>query len=225
MERLGLLWRKFLGNALYFYLWLASSTARWEFHDESNKDNAQAESRPLIWAFWHGQGLVFMSYGEKFIHGPDFVVIMVGDDRGDTLGTLGRREQTKTYAVDMDGNPMASGRAVLSAIKDMKQGKFLLMAPDGPDGPAFVLKKGISYIARKAQANVLPLGVWTKHGFHLQRWDRYLIPLPFAKMHVVFGQPVPINKNMSTAETDQVIAEALHKARTRSQVLAGTKPW
>lgn len=225
MEKIGLLWRQFLGNALYFYLWLASQTARWVFHGETNHIQAVESERPAIWAFWHGQGMAFMIYGERFVRGSDFVVIMVGGDRADTLGTLGKREKTTTYAIDMDGNPMASGRAVLNVIKEMKQGKHLLIAPDGPDGPAFVLKKGIGYIARKAQANVLPLGVWTKHGFHLQRWDRYLIPLPFAKIHVVFGEPVPIDKKMSQEEADELIDQALHKARTQAQIVAGSKPW
>jgi lysophospholipid acyltransferase (LPLAT)-like uncharacterized protein len=219
-------WRHFQGNALFAYFRLLNMTARWDIEGQDNIASAKSSGRPLVWAFWHGQAMPFVQYADRFEDNSSFIVIVVGDARFDVLSTVSARFQTdSSFAVDMGGNPVAAGRAVLNALKALKRGRQLVLAPDGPDGPAFVPKEGVAFLARKAAAAVLPVGAWTRQAIQLRRWDRYLIPLPFGRIHVTFGRPILCDAKMESETLLATISEALHGARSRAQVMAGIQPW
>jgi lysophospholipid acyltransferase (LPLAT)-like uncharacterized protein len=223
---MNLWWSWFQGNALFSYYRLLSLTVRWRLEGIENLDEARASGRPVLWSLWHGQAMNFLLYAYTCDDPSTFVAVVVGDARFDILSTLGERLHAGgAYAVDMQGNPMAAGRAVLRVIQAMKRGKQSVIAPDGPDGPPFVAKEGVSFLARKAAAAILPVGFWTRHSFHLNRWDRYLVPLPFARINMVFGRPLLIDETMESAAVLVKVSEALHQVRTRAQVLAGVRPW
>ncbi|MCP5094665.1 MAG: hypothetical protein GY943_03845, partial [Chloroflexi bacterium] len=176
------LWRKIEGEALFRYHRIVSRTLRWRFEGKANITKAKATKRPLLWAYWHEQTTPFIMYADAFEESNTFSVVMVGDYRSQILGRLGTRLGAKMFGIDMQGNPMASGRSLLRVIQSMKKGKQSMIAPDGPDGPPFESKGGVSFLARKAQAAVIPVGAYGDHASRLNRWDQYQIPLPFTKM-------------------------------------------
>lgn len=221
----GRVWRRLEGTALFSYSRLVAFTSRYRAEGWQNLHAAQATGRPLLWALWHGQVMPFVAFGDRYLPNEQFVAIRVGDERGDVLGAYADRLGSRTYRVDMEGNPFAAGRAVLRVIREMKGGKQSLIAPDGPDGPAFVPKRGITFLARKAEAAVLPVGVWTRQAYQLNRWDNYLVPLPFARIHVTLGEPLLVDRHADEAALERQISRALHRARARAQVLAGVRPW
>jgi lysophospholipid acyltransferase (LPLAT)-like uncharacterized protein len=218
-------WRTFQGECVYLYHWLTMRTSTWQVEGKAHITEARANGRPLLFAFWHGQTPLFIMYGHRFFEPAKFTLVAVGDERHDVLGRLGSRIGAKTYAVDMQGNPMAAGRATLQVIKALKQGHDSMIAPDGPDGPAYQPKDGVAFLAQKAEANIMPVGVWTRQGYQRKRWDRYLVPYPFARIYMVFGKPIPANKDDDSSALLAQITAALNAARARAQELAGITPW
>jgi len=218
-------WRAVQGYGLYAYGRLLSITGHFRVEGWEHLESARKTGRPLLWSLWHGQIMPFVSFGDRYLDAREFIAIMVGDQRGDTLGVFSRQLGGTTVRVDMSGNPFAAGRAVLQVIKAMQQGSQSVIAPDGPDGPAFVPKPGVAFLARKARATILPVGLWTRHALHLSRWDRYLLPFPFARYHVVLGRPLEVERNANQDVLLQQISTALHQVRTRAQVLSGIRPW
>lgn len=199
------------GQALALYHFLLARTVRWRIDGKANLSLARASKRPLLWAFWHEQISIFVTYGHRFIGGDQFALVTLGGDpRGDILSAFAKALGADPYAVDMQGNPMAAGRSVLHIIQAMKAGKQSLLAPDGPDGPAFQPKAGVAYLARKAEAAVIPVGGFTNGGYHLKRWDRYLVPFPFARLRLVFGKPILVNKKASDEDVLAQITNALN---------------
>jgi lysophospholipid acyltransferase (LPLAT)-like uncharacterized protein len=63
---------------------------------------------------------------------------------------------------------------------------------DGPKGPARQAKSGIIDIARRAQAQVLPMITVADRFWQLGSWDRLRIPKPFARVAVCYGQPFAV---------------------------------
>jgi lysophospholipid acyltransferase (LPLAT)-like uncharacterized protein len=226
MADFGLWWRRFQGNAMFAYFRLVTRTARWQFEGRENIQLARASGRPLIWAMWHGQLMPFMHYGDRFEDAGKFAIITVGDDRSDILGTFAERlGAASTHPVDMNSSSMAGGRAVLRVIAALKGGQQTFLAPDGPDGPPFVAKAGISFLARKAMAAVVPVGVWTRQAVQLHRWDRYLVAFPFARMVAVFGAPILAERRSDDQTLQDQITAAMSRVRYRAQQLAGESPW
>lgn len=225
MNDLHTMWRALQGRGLYLY-WLAlSASGRFHVEGWEHLEKAEVSNRPLLIALWHGQLMPFVAFGRRALDPRQFVAIMVGDERGDTLGAFARRMGGTTVRVDMTGNPFAAGRAVLRVIRAMQEGHKSIIAPDGPDGPAFSPKPGVAFLARKAGAAILPAGAWTPHAIQLRRWDRYLLPLPFARCQIVFGAPLLVDLEDDQDLLLERIGEALHAVRTRAQVRAGVRPW
>lgn len=199
------------GNALAIYHRLLARTVRWQFEGRANISKAHASGRPILWLFWHEQLSTFVTYAIRFIGGDKFTIVTLGgEDRGDILSIFAAALGASPYGVDMQGNPMAAGRSVLRIIQAMKAGKESFLAPDGPAGPAFEPKAGASFLARKAEAVIIPVGGYTKGGFALRRWDHYLLPFPFAQLRMVFGQPIFIKKK----DKDEVVTEKIVEALT-----------
>lgn len=210
------------GRALSWYVRLVSATARFSVSGLAHRDAALSSGAPVLFACWHQQLMASFQYGMKEIDIANMAVIVVGDERGNTLGALGRYlGLAETVKVDMGGNPVLAGRRVLHLVRRMQNGMHTLMAPDGPDGPAFVLKEGAAFIAQRAGALVVPFGAFTRHGIQLNRWDRYLLPLPYARIHVVFGRPIGPAADMEMgALVDKMTASLIH-ARAEAMGQAG----
>jgi lysophospholipid acyltransferase (LPLAT)-like uncharacterized protein len=221
MTDLGKQWRQFEGKALFAYYQIITQTARWHITGRSNLTQARVSDRPILWALWHGQAMPVIMYATRFENPSRFCAITVGDQRSDSLITLGKQFGAKVYGVDMQGNPVSAGRAVLRVIQAMKQGNDSIIAPDGPDGPAYEPKKGVAMLAQKSEAAILPVGAWTKQAYQLKRWDRYLIPYPFARTHLVLDPPIFAQNNTPTENLLETITQALHVVRNRARGLAG----
>lgn len=214
-------WRQFEGKALYAYHRLITRTSRWHFIGKANLTQARASGRPLLWTMWHGQAMPFIMYGDRFEDASRFSIITVGDERSDSLMTLGQQIGAQMHAVDMQGNPVAAGRAVLRVIRAMNKGYDTMLAPDGPDGPAYQPKRGIAVLAQKSAAAIVPIGAWTRQAYQRKRWDGYLIPGPFARIHVVFGPPIWAEADTPTDILLDRITHALHLAMNQARKAAG----
>src|SRR5690606_9175473 len=156
MTSWGVRWRHLQGSGLYLYSQVLYRTVRLNVEGWDHYLQAQESGRPLLWSLWHGQVMPFVAFGQHYLNPRDFALVMVGDDRGDALGSFAAHLGGATFRVDMQGNPFAAGRAVLRVIQAMKSGRQSIIAPDGPDGPAFVPKPGVAFLARKARAIILP---------------------------------------------------------------------
>lgn len=224
-DQVGVWWRQLLGHGLFVYSRFVMRTSRYRVEGWENMRAAQESGRPLLWSLWHGQMMPFVVYADRFLERDNFVAIVVGDERGDTLASYGSHFGSQPYRVDMSGNPVAAGRAVLRIIEGLQGGRMSMLAPDGPDGPPYVPKPGVTFLARKAEAAILPVGLWSRQAIRLPRWDHYQVPVPFGRLHVTIGKPIYATRKSDDGALQETLSAALHETRTRAQVLAGIKPW
>src|SRR6185312_14852199 len=80
-----------------------------------------------------------------------------------------------------------------SAIRQLGEviadGYDVVITPDGPRGPAYELGQGIVYLAQQSQAQVVPINLEYSSCWRVKSWDRFILPKPFSKVRVTFGQP------------------------------------
>lgn len=80
-------------------------------------------------------------------------------------------------------------RAAREAVGILRKGETMAFTPDGPRGPSRQVQEGIMLMARKAGVPIVPVGVAAEPCWRIRSWDRYLVPKPFARGLMIFGEP------------------------------------
>ena len=118
-------------------------------------------------------------------------------------------------------------RAAIEAIKVLRKGDILAITPDGPRGPAGVVQGGMLLMAKKSGAAMIPMGVSAKGRWLVKTWDRYLIPKPFAKTVLRFGEPIWLSKDATDEEMEAVrqkLALAMNRLQDEADMALGLEP-
>jgi lysophospholipid acyltransferase (LPLAT)-like uncharacterized protein len=71
----------------------------------------------------------------------------------------------------------------------------IVIAVDGPHGPRGSVKPGAFWLGRLTGCAMLTVGFAARPSFRFPRWDRHLIPLPGARLAVVFSKPVHLRRD------------------------------
>jgi len=208
---------KFNGTGLYLISKLTQKKGRFQVNGRENLDTAIASGRPLILTTWHGMTMMLVGYFAKTIDVSKVVLLMPDDWRGEALAIFARKVGGEPFPMNLKGDDsMGMARQFVKLVRKVKQGHYCYITPDGPDGPAYVIKPGVAFIAQKAGAYILPIGAYARHGYRLNRWDRYVIPYPFSRMSIEIGQPFEVRKDADlTAVTDH-LTDILHRVHAQA---------
>ena len=118
-------------------------------------------------------------------------------------------------------------RAALEAARAVRRGGVLAFTPDGPLGPNKKFQPGALRIAQKAGAPIYPAGVSAYPRLLLPTWDRYLIPMPFARGAFLIGTPVWVPENADKDEfarlTEQ-LEQAINELEARAERIVRRGP-
>ncbi len=72
------------------------------------------------------------------------------------------------------------------------------ITPDGPRGPPRNFKPGAILLAQLSQRPIIPLCFAASRAWLIQ-WDRFVIPMPFARIAIAVGEPVYVPKRLDAA--------------------------
>ncbi|MBA3814982.1 MAG: lysophospholipid acyltransferase family protein [Parachlamydiaceae bacterium] len=105
------------------------------------------------------------------------------------------------------------------ALKEMinhlkRKQEVIIITPDGPRGPRYVLKPGVVMAARESSAKVIPFSWESDRFWQLGTWDQLRIPKPFSKIKIIFGDPLTVPKQNQRKLEDEVAS--LQSALQRS---------
>jgi lysophospholipid acyltransferase (LPLAT)-like uncharacterized protein len=74
-----------------------------------------------------------------------------------------------------------------------REGSSLVVSPDGPVGPYRQAKPGALIVARESGLPLQPWAVSARPAIRLRgRWDRHVVPLPFARLRVEEAEPIRV---------------------------------
>ena len=69
------------------------------------------------------------------------------------------------------------------------------ITPDGPRGPPWKFKPGAILLAQMAQRPMIPMAYAASRAWKI-KWDKFVIPKPFARVAIVIGAPVYVAKGL-----------------------------
>jgi lysophospholipid acyltransferase (LPLAT)-like uncharacterized protein len=105
-------------------------------------------------------------------------------------------------------------------VAKARDGAELAVTPDGPRGPARVVKRGVLYLAQRTGAVIAPLGVGASRTVRLASWDGFMIPLPFSKVVVCCGDPVAVRGVADSDEQCVSLKRTLDALTAEAEALA-----
>lgn len=206
-------------RGLYIYSQIIRRTARYHLVGVERLNALESADRPAIWTTWHGATMMVAGYFLRRFAGKESSMAMIAPDdwRGETLAEWARIIGTRALRVSMEEKSLVAARRFLELVREVKGGKSAYLNPDGPDGPSGVPKPGISFLAARSGAALLPLGVYTNTCYQLRRWDRYSIPFPFSRITLYFGEPLTVVRSEDIGATGERLATAINRAMTEAQ--------
>jgi lysophospholipid acyltransferase (LPLAT)-like uncharacterized protein len=95
----------------------------------------------------------------------------------------------------------------------MKDQVSPLLTPDGPRGPRFKFKPGGLLLAQMSGRPILPMAYAASRAW-LVKWDKFVIPKPFARVVIAIGEPVYVPRVIDAAGLEALQAQM--EARLKS---------
>lgn len=142
-----------------------------------------AAGRRVIYAFWHAQMLPLI-----YEHRGQSVCAMVSRSRDGEL--IARVIERIGYVTARGSSTRGGSEAALAILEWGRNGHSLTLSPDGPRGPARVMKPGLAWIAARSGMRVVPVASASRPTWFLRSWDRYRVPRPFARVWIAYGEPM-----------------------------------
>jgi hypothetical protein len=164
--------------------------------------------RPHVFLLWHEALLPLL-----WQHRSQGVAIVVSDAREgqyltDFALALG-------YRAVRGSSTRGGARALLGAVRELREGRAVAFTPDGPRGPRRRLKPGVVAAAQRGGGIIVPIHAEADRAWRLHSWDRFVIPQPGAKVTVTYGRPFEIGPG------DAGLAAGQEEAIARLEEIAG----
>ena len=167
---------------------------------EENFRQFWREKRPVVFTLWHGRLLPC-----TYHHRHQGVVTLISQHRD---GEYINRVVRKWGYTAVRGSSSRGGLdALRELVRHLKNGRSLAITPDGPRGPREKLKPGPLLAAQLAGAPVIPVASGASRASYFGGWDRFMIPHPFARLQIAYGEPVYVPRRADEAQLQSVAEE------------------
>jgi lysophospholipid acyltransferase (LPLAT)-like uncharacterized protein len=170
---------------VYFFYTTLHRTWRIQVIESASLKRALSESKPMVYAHWHGDEL-----GIVYLLKPYRSAAIVSTSRdGELMDSVIRKLGARTSR----GSSTRGGVSALRGILRLaKEGWRPSVAVDGPKGPLHKVKPGVFEISKIIGGEIFPLTVACDSKFVFKKsWNKSFLPLPFARLVVVWGESLP----------------------------------
>ena len=156
----------------------------WRFHVVNGEviTNLRAAKQPFIFSLWHGHLLPLLWY-----HRGEGVSVLISEHRDGEL--VARAATSLGFALIRGSTTRGADRALISIVRELQAGREVAITPDGPRGPARKFAPGALIAAQRSDSFIVPVAAVADRAWRLKSWDRFMIPKPFARVTVAYGDP------------------------------------
>lgn len=138
--------------------------------------------KPVVFALWHGEMLALL-----WNHRDEGITVLISEHGDGEI--IARIAVALGFRTVRGSTSRGAGRALLGMSRTVREGRDVAFTPDGPRGPARTFAPGALIVAQRAAAPVIALRVSPDRAWRLKSWDRFMIPKPFARVRIAYGDP------------------------------------
>ena len=178
------------------------------------------ERRALIYIVWHGHILLvpWLTARLSRTRGARSPLVLASRSRDGEL--VARYVSHFGLPVVRGSSSRGGGVAWRALARAIRNGADVAIVPDGPRGPRERLQPGPAALAALTGALVIPLAVAAHPARRVSSWDRFLVPLPFARCVLAFGPPLSVDAHGDRRRASQALQHALDEVTARAEALA-----
>lgn len=182
--------------------------------------DAALPRQPVVFIGWHEANALTLVLHGRLLARPAIAFVPPGVNGAAMRGWLEALD-IAPVALAPDARRGLGLRQMRSALAE---GKDVLIAVDGPNGPRHSVAPGALWLAHASGAEVRPVGCAASLCLRLPRWDRLIVPLPGAHAAAVAGAAWTRAGALASAEALAALATELHSLTRRAQSALKTVP-
>jgi lysophospholipid acyltransferase (LPLAT)-like uncharacterized protein len=190
---------------------LLAWTWRYRIRDDDDLRRLRGAKRPIIFALWHGQMLPLL-----YQHRDEGVTVLISEHGdGEIIARIARHFGFRTIR---GSTSRGAARALLELVREVQGGNELAITPDGPRGPAKSFAPGTVIVAQRSGAPIVPAVVHVPFAWRLNSWDGFVVPKPFAKITIAYGDTIEIDSASAREATGNAerVRDAMFAAERRA---------
>ena len=208
-ERKERLKDKLIPPLAYYLMKLTNMSLRLTVEGWEKPSELLKEQNSLMFSSWHGKSWV----PAYFLRDLGIYALASMSRDGSYMAEVLHKLGWNTVR---GSSSRGASRSVLSLYKKLKKGESTALTPDGPTGPIYEIKPGIIFLQEKAGSFIVPMGVDADWKKNFNSWDNYLLPLPFSKTALVFGEPFQFNKDLEMEVKQEILKNKMIEVNERA---------
>ena len=198
--------QRLAAELIYALVHALAATLRFRLNDLSGYFSDVPQEK-IIFAIWHNRLALSLILYRRYVAHRDrsrrlVAMVSASRDGGMLAGVLER------FGVEpVRGSSSRRGpQAVREMVSWSRRGHDLAITPDGPRGPCYVVQEGVISTAQLTGLPIVPVSYHLNWKIRAKSWDRFQIPLPFARCEITMGKVLRVPR-----ETDAAGREELRK--------------
>jgi lysophospholipid acyltransferase (LPLAT)-like uncharacterized protein len=181
---------------VYYFIQIYSLTFRLRIVNEQRWQDLLKQGRPILLCAWHQQFFSairhFKTYS-KFNPG-----LMISQSRdGELIAGVANKTGWHTLRGSSSKGGKKAMEGMIEHLKTHGLGAHIL---DGPTGPIGKIKAGVIKMAQDSNAILVPMYTHAKHAWFFNSWDRFMLPKPFSKVTLTFGDEMYLSLDGSSID-------------------------
>ena len=176
---------------VYYFIQVYSMTLRLRVVNETKWQNLLGQNKPVLLCAWHQQFFSAIRHFRKYSKFNPGLMISQSRD-GELIAGIANKTGWHTARGSSTRGGKNAMDAMISHIKKYGLGAHIL---DGPTGPIGKVKAGVIKMAQETNAHVVPFYITPKKAWFFNSWDNFMLPKPFSKLILTFGDAIQFQKN------------------------------
>jgi lysophospholipid acyltransferase (LPLAT)-like uncharacterized protein len=188
-------------------------SVRLRHHGDGELRRRERAGQRVIIAFWH-RHLLLMRYAYR----GERISILISRHRDGEL--IARVMESFGLGTTRGSSTRGGVAAVRALLRRVREGYDLAVTPDGPRGPVGEVKLGVIQLAALSGVPIQPVALAASRCRRLASWDRFLVPLPFCRVEMVYGEMLSVPRGADLEATAGELARRLDGAEAEAERLA-----
>ena len=188
---------------IYAVIRAVAVTIRFEWRDRSGLLPGD-RTQTVIFCTWHNRlalaPITYHRYVKHNVPSRNLAALVSASRDG---GLLARTLELFGMLPVRGSSSRRGPQALLELTKWAERGYDLAITPDGPRGPCYVIQEGVTALAQLTGFPIVPVTYHLNWKIRLRSWDRFQVPLPFARCTMEIGEPLRIGRDASEGEREQ----------------------